>query len=152
MAGLNVQVTSGESAITSTAKTIFTLTAAANQRIKILGLTGDGKGTSNTDSPVKIELMTYASISGGTAGSVTSSKMDGDMGETIQTTIAGNYTAEPTYTTGVTIRTYEFHPQTRNAEYFPNFLTINIKGGTGFAIRVTSVQNETMAFNLFFEE
>lgn len=153
MSALNYQVASGEAALSAaTAKTIFTLTAPANQRVKIKGLEVFGKGTSNTDTPVKVELMTYASISGGTAGSVTTSKMDGDMGETVQTTVAGNYSAEPTYTTGVTVRTWEVHPQTGLAVYFPLHDEILIKGGAGFAVRATATQAETMSFNLIAEE
>ena len=152
MAALNVQVASGESAITSTAKTIFTISAPANTRLRIRGFSAWGKGTSNTDSPVHVELRTYASISGGTAGSVTTSKADGDMGETVQATIAGNYSAEPTYTTGVTIRDYEVHPQTGIEIYFPNDFMPIIKGGAGFAMRVTSTQNETMSFQVYYEE
>lgn len=152
MSALNFQVSTGETAITSTAKTVATISAPSNQRVKIKGLSVFGKGTSNTDSPVKVELMTYASISGGTAGSVTTSKQDGDMGETLQSTIAGNYSAEPSYTTPVTVQTWEVHPQTGLAVYFPLHDEIVLKGGTGFAVRLTSVQNETMSINLMCEE
>lgn len=152
MSALNYQVATGESSITSTAKTVVTVGAPANQRVKIKGVSVFGKGTSNTDTPVKVELMTYASISGGTAGSVTTSKQDGDLSETIQSTIAGNYTAEPTYTSPVTIQTWEVHPQTGFAVFFPLHDEIVLKGGTGFAVRLTSNQNETMSVNLTCEE
>lgn len=152
MSALNFQVATGEAAITSTAKTVATIGAPANQRVKIKGLSVFGKGTSNTDTPVKVELITYASISGGTAGSVTTSKQDGDMGETIQSSVAGNYSAEPTYTSPVTVQTWEVHPQTGIAVYFPLHDEIIIKGGTGFAVRLTSNQNETMSVNLSCEE
>lgn len=152
MSDLNYQVATGESSFTSTAKTAATITAPANQRVKIKGIEVFGKGTSNTDTPVKVELMTYASITGGTAGSVTVSKQDGDMAETVQSTIAGNYTAEPTYTTGVSIRVWEIHPQTGLAVYFPLHDEIKLKGGTGFAVRVTTNQNETMSINVLCEE
>jgi hypothetical protein len=152
MSALNFQITTGEASITSTAKTVITLTAPTNQRVKIKGLSVFGKGTSNTDTPVKVELLTYASLSGGTAGSVTTSKQDGDMGETVQSTIAGNYTVEPTYTTAVTVQTWEVHPQTGIAVYFPLHDEIVLKGGQGFAVRLTSNQNETMSVNLSCEE
>jgi hypothetical protein len=152
LADLVVQVTSGEFALAATAKTVFTVSAPANQRLKVKGLEVFGKGTSSTDTPAKVELITYASISGGTAGSVTTSKVDGDMGETIQATIAGNYSAEPTYTTGVTVRTWEVHPQTGLVVYFPMHDEIKIKGGAGFAIRATQAQADTFSFNLIYEE
>jgi len=152
MADLLVQVASGEVALSSSAKTVFTVSAPSNQRLKIKGIEIFGKGTSNTDTPAKVELMTYASISGGTAGSVTTSKVDGDMGETVQATIAGNYSAEPTYTTGVTVRTWDVHPQTGLVVYFPLHDEIKIKGGAGFALRATQAQADTMSFNLIYEE
>jgi hypothetical protein len=152
MADLNFKVSTGEASITSTAKTVATITAPANQRVKIKGISIFGKGTSNTDTPVKVELLRYASISGGTAGSVTTSKPDGDMGETVQSTIAGNYSAEPTYTTGVTEETWEVHPQTGMSVYFPLHDEIKLKGGQGFALRATSNQNETLSFNVLCEE
>lgn len=152
MSALNVQVATGETAITSTAKTVATITAPANQRVKIKGVSVFGKGTSNTDTPVKIELMTYASISGGTAGSVVTSKQDGDMGETVQSTVNGNYSAEPTYTSPVTVQLWECHPQTGYSVFFPMHDEIVLKGGTGFAVRLTSNQNETMSVNVTFEE
>jgi len=152
MSALNFQVSTGESSFTSTAKTAITVVAPSNQRVKIKGLEVFGQGTSNTDTPVKVELMTFASISGGTAGTVTTSKQDGDMGETIQSTIAGNYTAEPIYTTGVTVRVWNVHPQTGIAVYFPLHDEILLKGGAGFGVRLTTNQNETMSVNLICEE
>jgi hypothetical protein len=152
MSALNFQVATGEASITSTAKTVATISAPANQRVKIKGVSVFGKGTSNTDTPVKIELMTYASLSGGTAGSVTVSKQDGDMGETVQSTVAGNYSAEPTYTSPVTVQVWECHPQTGFSVFFPLHDEIILKGGTGFAVRLTSNQNETMSVNITCEE
>jgi len=152
MSALNFQVATGESSFTSTAKTAITLVAPSNQRVKVKGLEVFGQGTSNTDTPVKVELMTFASISGGTAGTVTTSKQDGDMQETIQSTVAGNYSAEPTYTSSVTVRVWNVHPQTGIAVYFPLHDEILLKGGTGFAVRLTTNQNETMSVNLICEE
>lgn len=152
MSALNFQVSTGEASITSTPKTVVTVGAPANQRVKIKGISVFGQGTSNTDTPVKVELMTYASITGGTAGSVTTSKQDGDLGETIQSTIAGNYSAEPSYTSPVTVQVWNVHPQTGIAVYFPLHDEIVLKGGTGFALRLTSNQSETMSINVMCEE
>lgn len=152
MAALQFNVSCQEGSFTSTAKSAFTVTAPTNQRVKWKGVEIFGKGTSNTDTPCRIELMTYASISGGTAATVVSSKNDGDMGETLQSVIAGNYTAEPTYTTGVTFRVWEVHPQTGLVVYFPLHDEPVAKGGTGFALRVTTNQAETLSINGIFEE
>ena len=111
-----------------------------------------GKGTSNTDTPVKVELLKAASIASGTAGSVTASALDPDYAETLQATATGNYSAEPTYTTAVTIRTWEVHPQTGLVVYFPMHDEIKVKGGGVFAVRMTSNQAETMSVNLIYEE
>lgn len=153
MADLRFQVASGESALTaSTARSLIVVTAPGNQRVKVLGVEIFGKGTVSTDTPIKCELMTFTSVGSGTPGSVTSSKLDGDLGETIQSTVAGNFTAEPTYGGNVTVRTWEVQPQTGLAIYFPLDQEIKLKGGTGFALRCTSGQSETISVNCIFEE
>ena len=120
MAGLNFQATVGEVSVTSTPKTFLLATAPANQRVKLKGVEVFGKGTSNTDTPVKVEVLRAASITGGTAGAApTTAPLDGDYAETIQTAVTGNYSAEPTYTTLVVLRTLEVHPQTGVAIFYP---------------------------------
>lgn len=153
MACLTFQASVGEVSVTSTAKTFLLLTAPANQRVKIKGLEVFGKGTSNTDTPVKVELVKAASITGGTAGTIpTVSALDGDVAETVQTQVTGNYSAEPTYSGPTVMRTWEVHPQTGLAIYFPLHDEIVLKGGTVFGVRLTSNQTETMSINLIAEE
>lgn len=153
MADLNFQATVGEVTVTSTAKTFILFTAPANQRLKVKGLEVFGKGIANTDTPVKIELIRAASITGGTAGTApVVSPLDGDVAETVQTAVTGNYSAEPTYNTVTVLRTLECHPQTGQVIYYPVGLEIKLKGGTVFAIRLTSNQTETMSINLIAEE
>jgi hypothetical protein len=152
MADLNYQVNAGEASITSTAKSVVVIAAPTNQRLRIKGLEITGKGTSNTDTPVKVEIGKAASVASGTAGSVTTSALDPDYAETIQSTITGNYTAEPTYTTAVVLRTWEVHPQMGLIVYFPFHDEIKVKGGGVFFVRLTSNQNETMAVNVIVEE
>jgi hypothetical protein len=152
MADLNIQCTAGEASITSSAKTVIAIAAPSNQRMRIKGIEVLGKGTSNTDTPVKVELIKAASISGGTPGSVTTTVLDPDYGETAQATYSGNYSAEPTYSSGTTIRTWEVHPQNCLLVYFPMHDEIKIKGGGAFGLRLTSNQNETMAVNVIVEE
>lgn len=151
MADLNFKISTGEASITSTAKTVIAIVAPTNQRVKIKGVKVWGKGTSNTDTPVKVELITATGISGGTVGSVVTQKTDTEMGETIQSTITGNYSVEPTYTSPV-IDMFEVHPQTGVADYYPTDFEVKLKGGTGFAVRLTSNQAETMAVTLLCEE
>lgn len=152
MSRLGFQVDSGIVTWAATAKTVFTLTAPANQRVVFKGIGAYGQGTTNTDAPLQVEIMTYASISGGTAGSVTSSKKANEMTETIQSTIAGNYSAEPTYTTGVTVKTLTLHPQLGQTIFWPLGDEIIIKGGTGLAVRITSANADKAAFWIELEE
>lgn len=152
MSRLGFQVDSGIVTWSSSAKTVFTVTAPANQRVVLKGIKGFGQGTTNTDSPLQIEVLTYASISGGTAGTVVTSKKQNELSETIQSTIAGNYSAEPTYTTGVTVQTLTCHPQLGMAIFWPLGDELVVKGGTGVALRITSPQSDKMAFSIELEE
>lgn len=152
MSDLKFSVSTGETTVTTAAKTVVTAGAAANQRLKLKNVKVFGKDTVNTDTPVKVELLTYTSITGGTAGAVVTSKDDGDMGETIQTTVAGNYSVEPTYTGAVVVETWEVHPQYGLAIFFPLGDEKKAKGGTGFALRLTAGQSITMAAVMGLEE
>jgi hypothetical protein len=151
MAALGFTVDTGENAfIASASKTVIAIAAPTNQRVKINNVAVFGKGISNTDTPMKVELMSFTSISAGTAGSVVTSKDDGDQGETIQSSITGNYSAEPTYGGLVVFKTVEVHPQLG----LPFILPVPriLKGGTGFAVRVTVNQAETVAASVNAEE
>lgn len=153
MADLRVQVSTGEIAAGSTAKTFIALIAPSNQRVKIKSVEVFGKGTANTDPPAKIELVTFASKSGGTdSASNITSKLDGDLGETVQTTVNGPYTVEPTYTTAVVVRTWECHPQIGLVYQFLDGDEIKIKGGAGFAVRITQSGMDTFSLVITFEE
>lgn len=152
MSRLGYTVSTGIVTWAATAKTAMTVTAPTNQRLVVKGISGFGQGTSNTDSPVEIELLTYASISGGTAGSVTTAKKQNELAETIQATIAGNYSAEPTYTTAVTVDVFLFHPQLGGKIFWPLGDEYIIKGGTGVALRITSPQADKMAIAMELEE
>jgi hypothetical protein len=155
MADLLCSASVPAASVTSTAATFILLKAPANQRVKIKGLEIFGKGTSNTDTPVKVELLTATAISGGTAGTApTVLPQDTEMAETIQTTATGNYSAEPTYTPagGNVLRTWYIHPQTGAAVYLPMHDEIKLKGGTYLGVRLTSNQSETFGLNVIFEE
>jgi hypothetical protein len=152
MADLNIQASAGEASITSTAKTVIAITAPSNQRMRIKGIEIFGKGTSGTDTPVKVELLKAASYTSGTAGSGVTSVLDQDYGETPQATYAYNFSAEPTYTSAIVMRVWEVQPQTGLIVYFPLHDEIKIKGGGVFALRLTSTQSETMAVQAICEE
>jgi hypothetical protein len=152
MADLNLQINAGEVAVTNVAKTFLTMKAPTNQRIKIKGFEICGKGTSNTDTPVKVELgLITTDGQTGTATAVTPGPHDGDFAETPQGSYFKNYGTEPT-TYGAILRTWEVHPQTGLFIYFPMHDEIKLKGGQELGVRMTSNQNETLALVAVVEE
>lgn len=152
MAALNLQLPVGEIAVTSTPKTFLTVKAPANQRVKIKGFEIYGKGTSNTDTPVKIEInLITTDGETGTATAVTPQPYDGDLAETPQGTYFKSYGTEPT-SYGANQRTLEVHPQTGLVVYYPLHDELVLKGGTEIGFRFTSNQNETMAVTVLVEE
>jgi hypothetical protein len=152
MADLNLNVTAGEISVTSTPKTFLTLKAPTNQRIRIKGIEVFGKGTANTDTPVKLEIGNITTDGEtGTATAVTPVPLDGDEAETPQGTYYKNYGTEPT-TYGTIMRTWEIHPQTGLVVYFPMHDEIKLAGGKEIGLRLTSNQNETMSLNVIVEE
>jgi hypothetical protein len=50
------------------------------------------------------------------------------------------------------VQLWECHPQTGFSVFFPLHDEIVLKSGTGFAVRLTSNQNETMTVNVTAEE
>ena len=152
MACLSLQLALGEISITSTPKTFLTVKAPANQRVKIKGFEIYGKGTSNTDTPVKIELnLITTDGETGTATAVTPQPLDTDLAETPQGTYYKSYGTEPT-TYGANLRTMEVHPQTGLVIYYPLHDEVIVAGGKEVGFRFTSNQNETMAFTVIVEE
>ncbi len=150
MADLNLQVNVGECSVTSTTKTFFTAKAPANQRLKIKGLEIFGKGTSNTDTPVKVEVGKVTADAVGGTSTPTLSPNDTEYAETPQGTYKTGYASEPTY--GNIFRTWEIHPQTGLVLYFPLHDEIKLKGGDEVGLRMTSNQSETMSLVVIVEE
>jgi hypothetical protein len=151
MADLILQVPTGEVSLTGgTAKTVLTLKAPTNQRLKLKGLEVFGKGTSNTDTPVRCEIG-LITTDGQTPPTITPLPNDGDLGETPQGTYKGPYSSEPS-TYGSILRTWEVHPQTGLVVYFPMHDEIKLKGGQELGVRLTSTQSETFSVNAIVEE
>ena len=151
MAGLLVDAVAAEVALTATtARTVLTITAAANHRVKILGYHVSFKGTSNTDEPVKFELARITT-DGGTSSALTLLKRNNSDDETIQTTARHSYTAEPSAYGDVLISD-RIHPQTGHVIYFPLGQEIPVKGGQIFGARLTAAQNQTVSVKLVIDE
>src|SRR5690349_2051696 len=149
MAGVNLAFSTAEVSLTAaTAKTVGMLSAAAQHRVRVQGISIYFKDTVVTDTPVKVELVRCTTA--GTFSSGTVVKKDENAGETIQTTAGFNATAEPTITD--ILETKEIHPQTGEKFYWPFAQEIYIKGGNRFGVRMTAAQGQTVALNFEFEE
>lgn len=152
MADLILNIPAGEISVTSTPKTFLSITAPSHQRLKIKGIEIFGKGISNTDTPVKVEIGRITSdTETGTASAVTPVPNDDDTTETPQGAYYKNYGTEPA-TYGGILKTWEIQPQTGLVFYFPVGSEIKLKGGGEIGIRCTSNQNETMSLTAVVEE
>lgn len=147
MAGLNLIATTGKINVTA-AKTWLGITAPAHQRVKIKSVELFGFGTSNTDTPVQLDIIAITTDGTGTAG--TFNPVDQDTTETPQSTFKTNYSAEPTY--GNTLRTLAVHPQTGLAVFFPLNEEIVLKGGGMIGFKLTPNQSEFVVLNVQIEE
>lgn len=150
MAGVNLALSTGEvTLVAATAKTVAQLIAAAQHRVRVVGLSMYFKDTVVTDTPVKVEICRQTTA--GTAGSNPALvKKDENAGETIQTTAGINYSAEPTVTD--ILETKEIHPQTGEKFFYPFSQETYIKGGNRLGVRMTAAQGQTVALNFDVEE
>lgn len=136
MAALQGQVQFGAGAsvplVATTAKTVVQLTAAANQRVKVLGYGFYFDGTSNSAQPVQIQMGRISAS--GTLTSATPLPNEQDLTETFQTTAGVNATVEPTYS-GY-LKTLTVHPQLGYEYLAPMGQEVILKGGgmLGFVV------------------
>jgi hypothetical protein len=154
MAGLKLSVTSGEVAlVAATAKTLLQIKAPTNQRVLVKGLKVMGKSAAGgTDTPVKIRV-TSSSANFGTAGATpTPGKRNPSNGETPQSTVGSNFSAEPTSPTDRGVL-YEVSPQSGVIEPFPFDNPYEIPGGQSLQVEATApVGTPTIAVTLDYEE
>lgn len=149
MAGYNLALSSGEvTLVAATAKTVLMLTAAAQHRVRMQGVSIYFKDTVVTDTPVLVELCRCTTS--GTFTSATPVKKDENAGETIQTTGGKNATVEPTITD--ILEGKEVHPQTGEKFFWPFAQEVYIKGGNRFGVRCTAAQGQSVVVNFDFEE
>jgi hypothetical protein len=135
MAGVRFKAVTSEISTGTSAKTIMQLVAAANHGVLIDEISVSFKGTSNTASPVLVQVVRQ-----GTAGTMSSiaslAKDPADADETLQVAGTQNATVEPT-TTALLI-SEEVHPQTGYTWQAPFGRQIKIGGGTRLGIVVTA--------------
>lgn len=129
-------------------KTLLQIVAPTNQKLKIHEWSISFNGTSNTDTPVKVDLLRQTDA--GTMSSYTLKKKNSDDAETIQSTAQHTATIEPS--AGDIIRTEYVHPQTGFVWQAPFGKEIPVKGGERIGIRVTSSLSISAVAFMEFEE
>jgi hypothetical protein len=146
MSALYLVANSGSQALAAnTAETVLQLTAAANHRIRILGLSLTIAGT----SPLDITLRVLRQSTAGTSGtSVTPVKVEPAAAETIQTSAATNFSAEPT---AGDVLMYK-RLQGSYEMIYPLGQEVIVAGSGRIGVEVTCTAIATVAAELRFEE
>lgn len=137
MADLNFAAAPPEIAVpVTTVQTLLQVVAPTNQRLKVKEISVAFKGTSNTASPILVEVL-YQSSAGTGGNALTLVKEDPDVQATIQSTAQyGPWsTTEPT--AGAVVAREEVHPQTGFLWQAPFGGEYKVPGGSRFAVRVT---------------
>jgi len=147
MAGLELIANSGtQSLAADTAETVLQLTTATNHRIKIKGFSITLSGTAARDLIVRVLRQSSAGTSG---TAVTPVKLDNAAAETVQTSAATNFSAEPT--SGDVLQYKRL--QSSYEKLFPLGQELLVPGASRIAIEVTSVgATASVAAEFFFEE
>lgn len=146
MAALELMANSGSQALAAaTAETVLQLTAAANHRVKLKAYSITVAGTSPVDLTVRLVRQTTAGTSG---TAVTPVKLDPGCDETIQTSAATNFSAEPT--AGDVVGYLRL--QGSYKEVFPMGQELVIPGGGRIGIECTCTATATVAAEFRFEE
>lgn len=118
----------------TTAKTLLQLVTPTNQRVKLKELSVSFAGVSNTQKPVRVDLLRQTTA--GTSAALALVKEDDTTPESIQTTALQTFSAEPT--AGDVIRSWEIHPQTSQTIQLPIEDEIVIGGAKRVGLRVTA--------------
>lgn len=145
MAGLTLTVNSGEIASGTSRKTILQIKAPANQRLLVKSIEFQGKGSLVADSQMLCRISRN-SANFGTGTSATPVKRNPSNPETIQSTAAYNFTAEPTSPT--TYKEFELHPMATKQFTEP----IEVPGGQSLQVDVTSSVSQTVLASICYEE
>jgi len=147
MAGIELIANSGTQALAAdTAETVLQLTTAVNHRIKVKSFSLTLAGTAAKDLIVRVLRQSSAGTSG---TAVTPIKLDSAVSETIQTSAATNFSAEPT--AGDVLQYKRL--QSSYEKIFPLGQEILAPGSGRVAIEVTSVgATASVAAEFVFEE
>lgn len=140
MAALQGQAPLGSTPLTAnTAKTVIRVKAATNQRTKVLGYGFYFDGTSNSATPVQIQIGRISAD--GTFTAATPLPNEEELTETFQTSVGTAASAEPTYSNY--LKTLTVHPQLGYEYLAPLGQEIVVKGGgmLGFVVNAPAAVN-----------
>lgn len=129
--------------------TLLQVVAAAQQRLKIHEASVSFQGTSNTATPIQVDILRQTSA--GTMSALTPKLWDKDMQETIQSTAQSNATAEPS--AGDLLASECVHPQTGFYWQAPFGKELKVQGGGRVGMRlVTPAAGSTCVARFLCEE
>lgn len=132
----------------ATAKTVVQIVAPANQRVTILGIGVFLNGVSTTGEPVEVKLVRQSDA--GTMSSLTPTRDDDSLSETLQTTAQHTATVEPT--TGDEIDGWKVHPQQGLNFLYPYGARKICGGGDRIGIICEAAAVVNVKAKIWFEE
>lgn len=131
-----VPTSTAEVALTTSLKTVVSITNTADRRVAVRGFGISFDGISSTAGAAEVLLVIHSSS--GTATGVTAIKEVRGTTEALNTSGNVNFTAEPS-TTGTNqgvLRTYDINPMTGYERAFAQDEEIELAGGERFGIQV----------------
>lgn len=131
-------------------KTLVQLAAPANQKVAVKEISISFDGTSNTATPIYVEVVRQTSA-GTFTNTTTLRKTDPDNQEAIQTTCKDTAAVEPTDAGDVPMAEL-VHPQTGFLWQAPYGGELLVPGGGRLGIRVTAGANVNASVRLVAEE
>jgi hypothetical protein len=140
--------TGGAVATGTSAKTILQILAASNHAVWVNEIHISFQGTSNTASPILVEVLRQTTAGTMSSGSIF--KDPDDSAETLQTSCTKNASAEPT-ASDILYQWY-VHPQTGFSWQAAFGQSIKVGGGDRLGVRVTAAADVNSVVALLGEE
>jgi hypothetical protein len=140
--------TTAEIATGTSAKTLLQIVAPSNHRVKVVAWGIYFDGTSSTAEPILVRLLRQTTA--GTMTSLTPTKLDDSLSETLQVTAQHTATAEPT--AGDVLKRVEVHPQSGYEEHCPYGQEYIVGGGDRIGIETTAPATANAVAWVKFEE
>ncbi len=140
--------------VAATLKTVLQVSPAADQKITIASWGVSFDGIIVTEEPALVQLVRSTSAGTGAGSPPVGRPLDDDFGGTIQTTVAHNFSAEPTL--GSIVDSFTVHPQGLYQVWFPMGWEpkVSLEAGTAdwLNIVVTAPAAVDVIAKLFVEE